>query len=187
MRVVATTSRDLSREVEAGRFRRDLYFRLNLALVTVPPLRLRKAALPALIDRLVRTFNVSAKRPVTGVAPAALDRLFAHDWPGNLRELENVLTRAFVVADGGELGPEHLELGQVDAPPDRDLTDRQRTILERLPDRAGVTSTEIAQELGVSPRTALRDLQRLVDVGLVFRSGSKRGTRFRRPAEPQGL
>lgn len=185
VRIVATTSRDLSREVEEGRFRRDLYFRLNLAHVTVPPLRLRKAALPALVERHLQRFNAQAKRPMTGIAPAALDRLFGHDWPGNLRELENVMTRAFVLADGGELAPEHLEIGRLDPVSQPDLSDRQRAILAELPVDTEVTSAEVARALGVSSRTALRDLQRLVDAGLVARRGSKRGTRFRRPAAPQ--
>jgi len=180
VRVVATTSSDLSREVDAGRFRRDLYFRLNLALVTVPPLRLRKAALPELVDRQMQRFNASAKRPMTGVAPAALDRLFGHDWPGNLRELENVLTRAFVLADGGELAPEHLDLERPCASEEPSLTERQRSILAAFPGASEVTSAEIARAVGVSARTALRDLQALVAAGLVGRRGAKRGTRFRR-------
>ena len=182
VRVVATTSRDLVREVEAGRFRGDLYFRLNVAQVGVPPLRLRQRDLPALVDSAVRRFNASGERPVTGVDPRVLDQLFDHPWPGNLRELENALSRALIQADGGELLPEHLELergGGGEAAP-AGLNPRQRALLECLGVGERIGSTEHADRHGVSTRTALRDLVELVELGELAREGRKRGTRFLR-------
>ncbi|HVS19662.1 MAG TPA: sigma 54-interacting transcriptional regulator, partial [Planctomycetota bacterium] len=184
VRLVATTSRDLAAEVEAGRFRSDLYFRLHVAQLSVPPLRLRRQALPELVEALVRRFNASADRPVTGVAPEVLDRLYEHSWPGNVRELENVLARALILAEGGELGPEHIDLESGYLPPDEvageGLNARQEALLEGLDEAGWITSPEHARVQGVSERTALRDLLDLVDRGWLVREGQRRGTRFRR-------
>ena len=184
VRFVVTTSAGLAEEVERGRFRGDLYFRLNIAQLTVPPLRLRKQAIPDLVELVIRRFNASADRPVTGVAPEVMDALYDRDWPGNVRELENALSRALILAPGGELGPEHLEPAGVPeavaGAPDVPLNARQHRILESLVPGQAVTSSEYAQDLAVSSRTGLRDLQTLVDLGYLAREGQKRGTRFRR-------
>jgi DNA-binding NtrC family response regulator len=103
VRVVAATNRDLEEEVEAGRFRRDLYFRLNAAVVHVPPLRERLDDLPALVE----LFVAESGRPLQ-VAPETLETLRAYDWPGNVRELKNVVTSAAALADGATLEPRHL-------------------------------------------------------------------------------
>ena len=186
VRIVATTSRDLARDVDAGAFRGDLFFRLNVAQITVPPLRLRRRDLPPLVAAAVRRFNESADRPVTGVDPRVLDRLFEHPWPGNLRELENVISRALILAGGGELRTEHLELGPTPLPgaagtgPPLELNPRQSEVLEGLAEGQCTTSTEHADGHGISTRTALRDLVELVEMGHLVREGKKRGTRFRR-------
>ena len=181
VRIVVTTSLDLASEVEAGRFRGDLWYRLSAAQLTVPPLRLRRRAIPRLVEQAVRRFNLSADRPVTGVSPAVLDALYEYGWPGNLRELDNVLQRGLVLAAGGELGLGHLDLTP-DAPAlgGRSLSSRQREILSGLGLGETLTSAEVARRLDVSSRTALRDLQMLVEAGLLTREGAKRGTRFRR-------
>jgi DNA-binding NtrC family response regulator len=188
VRIVATTSRDLALEVERGSFRGDLFFRLNVAQVAVPPLRLRRRDLPALVASAVRRFNASGDRPVTGVDPRVLDRLFDHPWPGNLRELENVLARALILADGGELLPEHVELDLVlETPAEAPRGNpRQRALLEELAPGERIGSTEYADRHGISTRTALRDLVELVEVGHLRREGTKRGTRFLRtdPGRP---
>jgi DNA-binding NtrC family response regulator/HAMP domain-containing protein len=186
VRLVATTSRDLAAEVEAGRFRGDLYFRLNVAQLSVPPLRLRRQALPELVEAFVRRFNASADLPVTGVAPEVLDRLYEHDWPGNVRELENVLSRALILAGGNELGPEHIDLESASLAPvlgdPAGLNPRQEALLDALDERGWTTSPEHARRHGISERTALRDLLDLVERGWLVREGQRRGTRFRRTA-----
>ncbi len=189
VRVVVTTSRDLALEVERGTFRPDLYFRLNVAQVSVPPLRIRQADLPELVASVVRKFNASAARPVTGVDSRVLDVLFDHPWPGNLRELENVLSRGLILAGGGELGPEHisLEAGEaVPAGPQAPVNARQEALLEELAVGGRISSTEHSDRRGISTRTALRDLAELVELGYLAREGSKRGTRFRRLERPRG-
>jgi DNA-binding NtrC family response regulator/GAF domain-containing protein len=192
VRVLATTGRDLAAEVERGAFRSDLYFRLNVAQVTVPPLRLRRQALPDLVEAFVRRFNASADRPVTSVHPRVMDALHEYAWPGNLRELENRLSRACVVASGGELGPEHLdfapsgeesELVSVAAGGQGPMTARQERLIERLGAGERIGSAEFAAAEEISSRTALRDLLDLAARGYLIREGERRGTRFRRTAK----
>ncbi|MCH2660316.1 sigma-54 dependent transcriptional regulator, partial [bacterium] len=98
VRIVATTNRDLQKEVEAGNFREDLYYRLNVIEMGLPPLRERKEDIPALVQNFVAKYNEENGKRVTGVADETLDALLAYDWPGNIRELENYTERAVVVA-----------------------------------------------------------------------------------------
>jgi DNA-binding NtrC family response regulator/GGDEF domain-containing protein/HAMP domain-containing protein len=189
VRFVVTTSRDLALEVERGNFRPDLYFRLNVAQVSVPPLRLRRADLPDLVASVVRKFNASSALPVTGVDARVLDVLFDHAWPGNLRELENVLARGLILSAGGELAPEHVQLEPGEAtevPVEAGLNPRQEALLGELALGARISSTEHSDHSGVSTRTALRDLMELVELGYLVREGEKRGTRFRRRERPRG-
>ncbi|MGH7442442.1 MAG: sigma-54 interaction domain-containing protein, partial [bacterium] len=102
VRVVAATNRDLEREVKAGRFRKDLFFRLSVLPLRVPPLRERMEDLPLLVEALLR--RLSPTRAYR-ISPEALKRLLAHPWPGNVRELRNVLERAVLLAKGDELEP----------------------------------------------------------------------------------
>ena len=115
VRIVAATNRSLSDDIETGRFRRDLYFRLNAAVVTVPPLRERAAD----IEPLAREFMARACRDLSRAVPrlsdAALGLLSRHLWPGNVRELRNFIERAVLIASGPELLPEHFPIGQMAA------------------------------------------------------------------------
>ncbi|MBL8216743.1 MAG: sigma-54-dependent Fis family transcriptional regulator [Bryobacterales bacterium] len=103
-RLVAATARDLSTAVAEGRFREDLYYRLNVVVIALPPLRDRREDIPLLVQR----FLARSERPVT-IRQDALDKILNHDWPGNVRELENVITRAVVLAPGGIVTPEVIE------------------------------------------------------------------------------
>jgi len=119
VRVVAATARDLDLEVRAGRFRDDLYYRLNVVRVRVPPLRERLEDIPLLAATLVRRASLRLGREITGVTDAALRRLVGHPWPGNVRELENVLERAVIGAPIGasQLDAVHLSLDPIAAAP----------------------------------------------------------------------
>ncbi len=190
VRVVATSSVDLARAVESGQLRSDLYFRLNVAQIAVPPLRMRRADVSELIAAFVRRYNTSAARPVSGVDARLFDQLADHPWPGNVRELENLVAGACVLAAGEELGPEHLDLTVSTAPADAPsaeqqgavgINERQERLLASLSSGERVGSAEFAEREGISSRTALRDLLDLVERGLLEREGSRRGTRFRRP------
>jgi DNA-binding NtrC family response regulator len=110
-RVIAATHRDLEAMVAAGQFRADLYYRLRVVEIVVPPLRERAGDLPLLAATLVRRAAAAVGRPEPVLAPDALAALARHAWPGNVRELENCLTRAVVVASGDVIRAEHLVLG----------------------------------------------------------------------------
>ena len=113
VRVLAATNRDLETMMREGRFREDLFYRLNVVTVTLPPLRERRRDIPLLVEHLLAKYD--AELGERGVAPEALDRLVGHDWPGNVRELENVVQRAMVMATTGVILPEHLPIGPVSA------------------------------------------------------------------------
>jgi two-component system response regulator AtoC len=99
VRVIAATARDLSREVAEGRFREDLFYRLDVVRVTVPPLRERREDIPLLVDHFLVQFRASLGKNVRGVADDALAKLIGYAWPGNVRELENVVERAVILAN----------------------------------------------------------------------------------------
>jgi DNA-binding NtrC family response regulator len=106
VRIVAATNHDLEHAVEEGRFRKDLFFRLNVVRVHLPPLRERRCDIPALIDHYLRTLGGGAA--VEGFAAQTLDALVAYDWPGNVRELRNLIESVFVTAPPGRLGFDDL-------------------------------------------------------------------------------
>ncbi|MCL4691818.1 MAG: sigma 54-interacting transcriptional regulator [Candidatus Hydrogenedentes bacterium] len=108
VRVIASTNQDLERKIRAGEFRQDLYYRLNVVRIHIPPLRERKQDIPLLVDHFCRRFNRSIRREVTGVAPDSMEVLLNYPWPGNVRELENCIERAFVVCHDSQIQPRHL-------------------------------------------------------------------------------
>ena len=108
VRVLAATHRDLPDLVRQGRFREDLYYRLNVVTLTLPPLRARRQDIPLLIDHFLRELTSRHGRGPVAVDPEAQRRLLAYGWPGNIRELQNVLERAMLLAEQDVIGPEHL-------------------------------------------------------------------------------
>jgi two-component system response regulator AtoC len=100
VRLVTATNRDLQREVGSGAFREDLYYRLNVVPIHLPPLRERKGDIPLLVEHFIARFNERLKKQITGIDDDALARLTAHPWPGNIRELENVLERTILFCEG---------------------------------------------------------------------------------------
>lgn len=110
VRIIAATNRDLSRAVKEGLFREDLYHRLNVIPITLPPLRERKKDIPALADFFLRRCAKETKKNFTGIDPEALEKLLSYDWPGNVRELANVIERAVVLGQG-------LKITSQDLPP----------------------------------------------------------------------
>ena len=105
VRIVSATNRDLAQAVKEGRFREDLYYRLNVFPVDTPPLRDRREDIPALVSHFVRRFNVEEGKRVMGASPETLALLTAHDWPGNVRQLENAVYRAIVLSEAPYLQP----------------------------------------------------------------------------------
>jgi Nif-specific regulatory protein len=108
VRIVTATNRNLESLVKAGTFREDLYYRLNVFTIVVPPLRGRHADISALSEFFVHKYATTHRRHVTGISNGALDRLFEYTWPGNVRELSNALERAVVVCDGFVIQEQHL-------------------------------------------------------------------------------
>jgi len=108
VRVIAATHRDLAAMMRKGEFREDLFYRLNVVRLELPPLRKRKEDIPLLVEHFIARFNRRQGKSVSGVAPDVLALLMAHDYPGNVRELENIIERAFVLCGGGRIERAHL-------------------------------------------------------------------------------
>jgi DNA-binding NtrC family response regulator len=108
VRIIASTNRDLAGEIDAGRFRADLFYRLNVVHVMLPPLRERREDIPLLVDHFIRRLNAKLHRRVRGVEPETLQALMTHGWKGNVRELEHVLEQAMILGDGDLIGTEDL-------------------------------------------------------------------------------
>ena len=100
VRLITATNRDLAAEITSGGFRDDLYYRLNVVPIHLPPLRERREDIPLLVDHFIARFNERLKKQITGVEPEAIDRLISHTWPGNIRELENVIERTILFCEG---------------------------------------------------------------------------------------
>jgi DNA-binding NtrC family response regulator len=128
VRVIAATNRDLRKATEDNQFREDLYYRLNVIPILLPPLRDRREDIPLLIDHFLEYLSVEMSRRVDGVSPEALNLLMKHDWPGNVRELRNVLERAVVVAKSPHLQAD--DLGLVPAGPRPDVIDTSLSLEE---------------------------------------------------------
>jgi DNA-binding NtrC family response regulator len=116
VRMIAATNRNLSTMVANGQFREDLYYRLNVVSIEMPPLRDRKDDIPALAETFVRKFASELKRKMDGIRPEALKLLLRYNWPGNIRELENSIERAVLLSEGSEIGLDDLRLGETVAP-----------------------------------------------------------------------
>jgi len=108
VRIITATNRDLGEMVSRGEFRSDLFYRINVVRLVLPPLRERREDLPLLADHFIARANRLRGKNIDGLAPAALNILMRHDFPGNVRELENVIEHAFVLCPGGMIRPEHL-------------------------------------------------------------------------------
>ena len=173
-RVVAATNRDLRREVDEGRFRQDLYFRLNVFPVQVPPLRDRLDDLPALCAHFVTDLSVRAGRPAKSISPTAVERLRGYHWPGNVRELRNVLERAVVMSTGdvidyvpvpvAEWEPEGRVAGDggVQLPPRGvDLAAVEASLVLQAIERTQGNQTAAAELLGINRYKLRYKLQKL--------------------------
>jgi transcriptional regulator with PAS, ATPase and Fis domain len=107
-RIIATTSRDLNIEVKEGRFREDLFFRINVININLPPLNIRMEDLPIHINYILENLSNTFNRETKNISSSAFKILKNHNWPGNIRELENVLEHAYIISNGGSIEPEHL-------------------------------------------------------------------------------
>ncbi|HOX26446.1 MAG TPA: sigma-54 dependent transcriptional regulator [Candidatus Krumholzibacteria bacterium] len=161
VRIIATSNRNLKEEIRLGRFREDLFYRLNVIPLRMVALRQRKEDIPLLVAHFVRVFCAESGKPVLTVTESAMRNLLAHDWPGNVRQLQNVIERAVIMCCGAELDANQLDLRdemnrtEEAAELSADLTIRemeQELILRKL-QRTGGNRTQAATELGISVRT----------------------------------
>jgi DNA-binding NtrC family response regulator len=168
LRVISATHRDLEAMVVAGRFRADLFYRLNVVRLSLPPLRDRREDIPPLVHHCLRKHR-RAGSPVEGIEPEALGRLMRHPWPGNVRELENVIESALALARGPRLRLSDLRLqptpgasgSSAELPAlDLSLEAYERCALERALAEAGGDATRAARLLGVGRSTLYRKLAR---------------------------
>lgn len=177
VRVIAATNRDLESEVEAERFRRDLFFRLNGVRLRLPPLRERREDVPALATAALEKIAAEPGMRQLTLSRKAIAALVAHDWPGNVRELEQALRRAVAIADGDELGSEHFELGGLrPMPREAQHLALDRALIEQALRTAGGNRTVAAQALGISRVTLHRWIARL-GIELPTRPGRPRTSR----------
>jgi DNA-binding NtrC family response regulator len=170
VRVVSSSNRDLAQLVSEGRFRQDLYYRLVVFPIELPPLRRRREDIPVLVEHFLNKHAGDAGRRITRVEPAALELLMRHDWPGNVRELENVIHRSLLVAAAPELKrddlPRELAAGQAGAPGAdgaigelHSLEELERLAIERAIDHFGGNLSDVARQLGIGRSTLYRKLE----------------------------
>ncbi|WP_029895850.1 sigma-54 interaction domain-containing protein [Desulfohalovibrio reitneri] len=168
-RIITATNKDLEALVAGGGFRQDLFYRINVIPVRMPPLRERKEDVPLLADHFVELLRRSTGKDIAGLSPEAMELFMAHDWPGNVRELKSALEYAFVLAESGRVLPEHLP-GQMDSPkrdepPAKgaggwtgDLGERD-ALVEALR-RTGGNKSQAARLLGVTRMTVLNRMRK---------------------------
>ncbi len=182
VRVVAATNQDLRAALEEGTFREDLYYRLNVVPINIPPLRERKEDIPYLVESFVERFAREAGKPIRGITPAALKMLMEFHWPGNVRELENIIERAVALSAGQmlDVGDVRLDLSPVKTAADSGggMFPPEGTTLEQFEDeiikealrRANGNKSQAARLLGMS-RNALR--YRLTKIGVPDEPGEQ--------------
>jgi two-component system response regulator HydG len=161
-RAVAATNKNLESLVKAGTFRPDLYYRLHVFCIDLPPLRERREDIPLLMNHFLNKFSMATSRPAPQVAPAALDVLMQHDWPGNVRELENAVERALVVCHGPEIRASDFSFQfQGEAPKGgQSLNDIERVHIERILRETQHNLSRAARILDIDRTTLYNKLRR---------------------------
>jgi two-component system response regulator HydG len=170
IRVIAATNRDLEKEVKEGRFREDLYYRLNVVPLVLPTLRERREDIPLLADHFLALFREKYRKPIKAISGKALDLLVRYDWPGNVRELENVIERAVILSRDEVLFPADLppqirmlsegveEAGFV-IPTGMSLDEMERALIVKTLDETGGNRTRASEILGINRRTLQNKLK----------------------------
>ena len=192
VRVLAATNADLQAEIAAGKFRQDLYFRLARFVAEVPPLRARLEDLPALVDHFTRMLAAEMGLAPPAINSEALTLLRAYDFPGNIRELKNLIERALIESGGGEILPEHLYFLSVSpkAPSvdsssaawrARAKPDEEGSILEYVQQHGSINNTQCRELLGVGIHRAWYLLRKLQRRGALQQDSSRRWALYRLP------
>jgi transcriptional regulator with PAS, ATPase and Fis domain len=170
IRVIAATNRDLSQQVRAGSFREDLFYRLNVVSLTMPPLRARPDDIPLLAEHFAQKYGQQCKRRIRGLSAEARALLLAYDWPGNIRELQNAIERAVVLGSSDVILPEDLPDALLEAPAVRDtglpryhaaVKDLKKDLIVKAVQQTHGSYTEAAKLLGVHPNYLHRLIRNL--------------------------
>jgi two-component system response regulator HydG len=163
-RIIAATNKNLEEEIKAGRFREDLYYRINVVTLVVPPVRERREDIPLLADFFLKQYAEKNNRLIKGFTPRAVDLLMRYDWPGNVRELENVVERAVIMARGDMITPlefpdvlqdldEEAKASPLALTAGRSLKEVEKVMILRTLEETGGNRTHAARILGISRRT----------------------------------
>lgn len=167
VRLIAATHRDLAQEVSAGRFRQDLYYRLNVVTIEMPSLRQRREDIPLLAEHFLQRYAGRNRKGVKGFTPQAMDLLIHYDWPGNIRELENAIERAVVLLTGEFISERELPLAIATTPIKtlqgqdiQPLVEVEKEVIQAALEKTGGNKTEAARQLGITRKTLLAKLSR---------------------------
>ncbi len=163
-RIIAATNKNLEEEIKAGRFREDLYYRINVVTLVVPPMRERREDIPLLADFFLKQYAEKNNRSIKGFTPRAVDLLMRYDWPGNVRELENVVERAVIMARGDMITPlefpdvlqdldEEAKASPLALTAGRSLKEVEKVMILRTLEETDGNRTHAARILGISRRT----------------------------------
>ena len=166
VRIIAATNKDLTKAIQEGSFREDLFYRLNVVLIQMPPLRERKSDIPLLVQHFLEKYNARLRKEIRGISPDALDLLVRHDWPGNVRELENTIERLVVLSSGPYLEPADLVFAGtiLTQPPESSeggsLKNLERDHIIQTLQRYDGHKSETARALGIDRKTLREKLKR---------------------------
>ena len=165
LRLIAATNRDLLKEIREERFREDLYYRMNVVGIHLPPLRERQEDIPLLVQHFVEKYNAEMGKYCTGVSDAVMKMLMVHEWRGNIRELQNVIERAVIFAEGQVIEPSDVNLPGGDAVASGENEDLQATVrayekaqICRMLNRYNWNKPETAKALGIGVSSLYRKI-----------------------------
>ena len=163
-RVIAATNKDLSALIGAGRFREDLYYRLNVINIALPPLRERKEDIPELSRFFLRKYSQKLEKSISGFDPDVLGILNSYDWPGNARELENIIERAVIICDSDNIREADISLPTIntikDSPANPSLEEVEKEHIRRVLHEAGGNQSKASQMLGIDRKTLYLKLKK---------------------------
>lgn len=170
VRIIAATNKDLSRLVNEGKFRDDLFYRLNVVKIELPPLSQRREDIPLLIDAFIQKFNAKMGKQITGLSDQAFRLLLKYDFPGNVRELENIIEHAFVLCDGNKIDVDCLPKEVIMKEENKDSTTpleepppfkkAEAEIVKKILEKNKGNRIKTAHELGISRATLWRKIKR---------------------------
>ncbi|MCU0645324.1 MAG: sigma 54-interacting transcriptional regulator, partial [bacterium] len=166
VRLIAATNNNLTTEIRVGNFREDLYYRINVVQICIPSLRERPEDIPVLAEYFLEKYNDFYGKNITGIAPGALGRLMQHDFPGNIRELQNIIERAVIMEQESELSLEFIPLASTAAPnipPQKSngtLEELEREHIKKVIEQVNYNKSEAARILGIARKTLREKMQK---------------------------